>query len=412
MLQDHRPRRNKSDRGRPSCGLGRILVSLVIFWIVLLVLSASFVTAPPSLGSGPIRVSVDSPKAPVVASQAGSIVFPPPVKAAGPNATIILKPTFGVHQPDKDAVFVFAEGYDLKVYALFVVSLRKTGFNGDIVMSVSSREKLKPGVENFLQQQNVVAYCLGIHDKQNLIDSMYSDSNGKPLRDPRPSRPVATARFELYWVWSLQYRPHSRIMLVDARDVYFQLSPFDALPRTTGGSGGILHFFEESARETSAAKNIESSAYNKRWITASYGENAMKKLANRTVICSGGSIGDQVAMETYLRAMVKQWDDRRCKMKGCDQGYHNYLYYSGQLENAIGIKSVIVYKQGEGVFNNLGALRNSPLRKQGIIQEGTDLVLNWDGSISPVAHQFDRDKELGEIMRKRASQMVSELKDK
>lgn len=389
-----------------QCGLGKILVAVAIFWIVLILLSASLLATPVHPAVGPV---VDSKAARVRAETLK--VFPPPLEAAGPNATIILKPTFGLHRPGQDAVFVFAEGYDLHVYALFVVSLRKTGFNGDIVMSVASREKLKPGVEKFLKQKNVVTYCLGVHDKGNSLDNMYGDSNGNPLSDPRPSRPVATARFELYWVWSLQYRHDSRIMLADARDVYFQLSPFDAVPRSPAGSDGILHFFEENAQETSAAKNIESSAYNKKWIQSAYGDDVLNSMSKRAVICSGGSIGDQVAIETYLRAMVKQWDDRKCKMKGCDQGCHNYLYYSGQLENVAGIRNVILHKQGEGAFNNLGALRNTPLRKQGVLQEGTDLVLNWDGSVSPVAHQFDRDKELGEIMKQRAFRIVSELKD-
>eukprot|EP00566_Odontella_aurita_P010917 CAMPEP_0113538764 /NCGR_PEP_ID=MMETSP0015_2-20120614/7547_1 /TAXON_ID=2838 /ORGANISM="Odontella" /LENGTH=407 /DNA_ID=CAMNT_0000438375 /DNA_START=225 /DNA_END=1448 /DNA_ORIENTATION=+ /assembly_acc=CAM_ASM_000160 len=396
---------------RFSLGLWKIIAALVTLWILLLVLSAPFVSKSITSTGGSARVPPNRPVLSVKASQDGAQIFPAPVEAAGPNATIILKPTFGVHRPDQDAVFVFAEGYDLTVFALFVTSLRENaGFDGDIVMSVSSRAKLKSGVETFLKQQNVVTYCLGVHDKGNVIDNMYGDSDSKALPDPRPSRPVATARFELYWVWSLHYRPLSRIMLVDARDVYFQRSPFDALPRTPEGSGGVIHFFEESTKETSAAKNIESSPYNKGWIGTAYGAEALKKISKRPVICSGGSIGDQVAMETYLRGMVKQWDDTRCKMKGCDQGYHNYLYYSGLLENAGGIGDIFVHKHGEGVFNNLGALRNSPFRTQGLLQNGTDLVLNWDGSVAPVAHQFDRDKELGEIMRNRASQIVSELK--
>mmetsp|Transcript_36060 Transcript_36060/g.107845 ORF Transcript_36060/g.107845 Transcript_36060/m.107845 type:complete len:403 (-) Transcript_36060:301-1509(-) len=391
---------------RFSLGLWKIIAAPVTLWILLLVPSAPFVSKLITSAGGSARVPPNGPVLSVKASQDGAQIFPAPVEAAGPNATIILKPTFGVHRPDQDAVFAFAVGYDLIMFALFVTSLRKNaGFDGDIVMSVSSRAKLKSGVETFLKQQNVVTYCLGVHDKVNVKYNMYGDSDSKALPDPRPSRPVATARFELYWVWSLHYRPLSRIMLVDARGVYFQLSPFDALPRTPEVE--LFIFFEESTKKY---KNIESSPYNEGWIRTAYGAEALKNISKRPVICSGGSIGDQVAMETYLRGMVKQWDDTRCKQKGCDQCYHNYLYYSGLLENAGGISDIFVHKHGEGVFNNLGALRNSTFRTQGLLQNGTDLVLNWDGSVAPVAHQFDRDKELGEIMRNRASQIVSELK--
>jgi hypothetical protein len=148
---------------------------------------------------------------------------------------------------------------------------------------------------------------------------------------------------------------------------------------------------------------------------AAYGRKAFQEIKDRPVICSGSTIGDQRAIETYLRAMVKQFDDTQCKRVGCDQGLHNYLYYSGQLlvRNArgasSGITNVRVYPQGQGAVNNLAALRNAPLRQHwGILQNGTDLVTNWDGTISNVVHQFDRDKELFHIMKKRTNQMVSD----
>jgi len=62
-----------------------------------------------------------------------------------------------------------------------------------------------------------------------------------------------------------------------------------------------------------------------------------------------------------------------------------------------------------GVVNNLAAMRNSPLRDQSVLQEGTDLVMNWDGTASPVVHQFDRDKELSRIIQRRVNGMISRL---
>eukprot|EP00978_Attheya_sp_CCMP212_P029633 scaffold105937_cov54-Attheya_sp.AAC.4 len=152
-------------------------------------------------------------------------------------------------------------------------------------------------------------------------------------------------------------------------------------------------------------------------IKAAYGAKALQEIKDRPVICSGSTIGDQRAIETYLRAMVKQFDDTKCKRVGCDQGLHNYLHYSGQLlvvrnnGREPGISNVRVYPQGQGgaAVNNLAALRNAPLRQHwGILQNGTDLVTNWDGTIANVVHQFDRDKELFHIMKKRTDQMVSD----
>ena len=94
----------------------------------------------------------------------------------------------------------------------------------------------------------------------------------------------------------------------------------------------------------------------------------------------------------------------KCKSKGCDQGFHNYLYYSGQLgdeteSSTKGISKVIVHAQGEGIINNLAALRDKPLSKWGLYNAETELVLNWDGSTSAVAHQQDQNEETNKMVK-------------
>lgn len=116
-------------------------------------------------------------------------------------------------------------------------------------------------------------------------------------------------------------------------------------------------------------------------------------------------MGHQVAIESYLRAMVAEFDATGCKSKGCDQGFHNYLYYSGKLgmmgsnDHVEGISKVIVYDQGKGIINNVAALRDKSLKEWGLYDAGQELVLNWDGSTSAVAHQYDRDKEVNNMVK-------------
>ena len=93
-------------------------------------------------------------------------------------------------------------------------------------------------------------------------------------------------------------------------------------------------------------------------------------------------------------------------MKGCDQGFHNYLYYSGGLENIRGIEKVVVFEQGKGIINNLGVLRTIPLKQRGILDENMQ-VLNYDKSISPVAHQWDRDADLNAHLKKVRTEFMS-----
>ena len=129
------------------------------------------------------------------------------------------------------------------------------------------------------------------------------------------------------------------------------------------------------------------------------------------MICSGSTAGEQVAIESYLRAMVLQFDETKCKKKGCDQGFHNYLHYYYKLLGKSGISQVIVYDQGKGAVNNLGAMKEKPLTEWGILDTTTNLVSNWDKSISPVIHQVDRDTELRMISNAKRREYVKKWKD-
>jgi len=216
----------------------------------------------------------------------------------------------------------------------------------------------------------------------------------------RPPRPVATARYELYWAWSINYHPHSWVMLIDSRDTYFQVMPFEEVVRdkegATGGGvdEGVLYFFAENAE----ASTIGTSKWNKNWLITAYGEPNVSSFFSNPIICSGSTMGETVALESYLRAMVNQFDTTKCVNKGCDQGFHNYLHYSKKLENTRGIKKVVVFEQGKGIINNLGVLRNKPLRERGLLNDQMS-VLNWNNSVSYVAHQFDRDDELNRFVK-------------
>lgn len=345
--------------------------------------------------------------------------YPSPAAMVGNDAVVILEPTFGKHRPDEDAIFAFAEGYDIKIYLAFIESLKATGFTGDVVLSVSSLDKLKPGVEKYLRAQpNLVVYTvdwkcytgsgkLASGPKEGMrmcqFSGMYGtsdadspDAKPQPADDPREARPVATARYELYWAWSLAYHANSWLMLIDSRDAVFQTDPFKGLPREDDeqAESGQLYFFEENAEATT----IGQSQFNSRWLKTAYGVDNVSPFFDKPVVCSGSTMGEQVAIEAYLRAMVVQFDETHCKVKGCDQGFHNYLHYSHGLEGVKGIESVKLWEQGKGIINNLGLLRDKPLRERGLLKEGTNEVLNWDGSISPVAHQFDRDDELKGIV--------------
>ena len=379
----------------------------------------------------------------------GLVTFRTPQEAVGVDAKVLLRPTMGVHRPSSNAVFAFAEGYDLKVYVTFIESLKQTGFVGDVVLAVSETKKMKPSVLDYLKwyterdekSLRIVGYALdwqcltkngdkikgsqrgstvnhGFSDCK--LDGMWTNRDGTPAEDPREARPVATARYELYYIWSKQYHERSKILVIDSRDTYFQ-APFSfessAAPKLRGAhlpdnvsDSCRLDLFEEN-RE---AVDIGKSKYNSRWIKSAYGQATLKKMESKPVICSGSTMGSQAAIEHYSSAMVAQFDKTKCKAVGCDQGMHNYLYYEGGLESWLQSKgcSTHVHEQGSGAVNNLAALRQTSLRDQGILKvqdgSGSDdiFVANNDGKASPILHQYDRDDELKKTIQKRATMLL------
>jgi hypothetical protein len=183
------------------------------------------------------------------------------------------------------------------------------------------------------------------------------------------------------------------MLLLDARDSFFQKNPFEGLPRSRDPNkeSGVLYFFGENH----VATRLGKSRKNANWLRNGYGDEVLKALSDKPTICSGSTMGEQVAIEQYLRAMVNEKDETEIKMTGADQGFHNYLYYSSKLANVEAIDRLIVWEQGKGIINNLGALRTKPLSEwESMYNNTTQEIFNWDGELSPVVHQWDRDHDL------------------
>ena len=354
------------------------------------------------------------------------------------EVVVVVEPAIGTHRPEHDVVMAYAEGYNLAYYMCFIETLRATGFDGDIVLATSEYSLLAPYVLEYLQAQpHVVVYIHALHCyesdgvtpskrlmKKGSMDVFqmchlhdvygYQDANGqvtKTFQDPRIGRVVATLRYEWYWIWAQHYHPESWIMLIDARDSFFQTNPFANVPRQ---QNGLLYFFGENTEATRIGKSTK----NRNWILRSYGQEVLNALSDKPTICSGSTMGEQLAIETYLRALINEWDETDIKMTGADQGFHNYLYYSGKLTNSVDtISKLVVWEQGKGIINNLGALRTKPFFEWGFYDKEHHAVYNWDGTLSPVAHQWDRDKNLhnyynGRLFRQWEKEFIQQQQQK
>ena len=86
---------------------------------------------------------------------------------------------------------------------------------------------------------------------------------------------------------------------------------------------------------------------------------------------------------------------KRCINNEMDQGFHNYIIYSGILDRYLDTK---IFPQGEGPVNTLGGfigsrvLINKSLVEWGVVRgtSGNYTVHNWNGDLSPIVHQYNR----------------------
>lgn len=352
----------------------------------------------------------------------GPTEFEPPTsvieRRLGKKVVPHLSPVSGKHRADVDAVFAYASEYTLENYLVFIESLRRGGFEGDIVLSVSELDLAKSSIRDYLfESEGVIVYspktvCYNFEMEEvasakggiricqchELYAQVEADGKATPLQDQRPPRTLANTRYEVYWLMLQNYDKDRWILVIDSRDTYFQSNPFEHVPRATDPSkqSGVLYFFGENAEATRLGK----SKMNAKWITNAYGDKTSKALSDKPTVCSGATMGEQVALVSYVSAMVAESDETLTVLMGADQGFHNYLHYSHKLANAKAIHSVVVYDQGTGIVNNLGALRDQPLSTWGngkLLAVGEEQgkprrysVHNWDGTRSPVVHQYDR----------------------
>mmetsp|Transcript_38653 Transcript_38653/g.57476 ORF Transcript_38653/g.57476 Transcript_38653/m.57476 type:complete len:440 (-) Transcript_38653:36-1355(-) len=416
-----------------------------ILWIVIVVVVSSSATSPLAGKEGyqdETTIKLFSPS-PIIHA-IGPTSFPKPTDMIWDNDDTeddepipVVEPIFGKHRPDHDAIFAYAEGYTVEWYLSFLESLKETGFDGDVVLAIAEERIRAKGVLEYLQQQSdfVVVYSIQMDCFESdrvtlggrsmkgggldifqmcLLNHVYGwkKEDGtvrKTALDPREGRVVATLRYEWYWIWAQHYHNDRWIMVLDARDSFFQSNPFANLPRhedERSATSGKLWFFGENTEATRLGKSTK----NKKWLANGYGQEVLDAVQDKPTICSGSTMGERVAMEQYLRALVQEKEETTVRMTGSDQGFHNYLYYSSKLANVLAIDSLTVYGQGNGIINNMGALRTKPFVEWGIYDEETHEVFNWDReTLSPVVHQWDRDKHLHGY---RVGPKFSELKQK
>ena len=319
-------------------------------------------------------------------------------------------------------VMGMASGYGVETYRSFVGSLRRSGFEGNIILIVA--EDPKPGVAEYLAAQNVTARPMRVVNcafdpdggRREREDTSSHAREQATCADPYPDIKVRWSRFPLLRDYLEECQECTGPVLVcDVRDTFFQRDPFGVgAPEVEG-----LHVFQEHRTQTT-----------KHWIAQGPISDCKGLDFGRVpylspMLCSGTTVGTREAMLAYLTEMhdeMRAWmGDPKCccnKMNGDDQAIHNYLFYTGRLPYARAIpnRMGIVHTAGaqgslilEGHAKHLqmaaGMKRSDAMNtvpylgaegKDGWIGREFDLtdeegfLIDFDGGRSRVVHQFDR----------------------
>ena len=282
---------------------------------------------------------------------------------------------------------------------MFLGTARKGGFAGEFFVAVLSGAN--PEFIEKLKEYKAVVFkvdtsCEGkVHDKRCSFVG---------AGDNAAKYSINMIRWHLYQWWGSMLDEKAEIMVADFRDVFFQGNPFAYRRYEWAHPVSQLTVFQEAYPN----KVIYRCPFNGGWIGGCYGEEGLKRIGNNPVSCSGVTLGLRDAVIAYSHLMTQQLDPRvrygrettqtnkQCISLGMDQGFHNWLVYSGQLDKYMDVK---IFSQGEGPVNTVGAFFPGPrallkfdLKTWNILKgEGKNKAFhNWNGDRSPVVHQADR----------------------
>ena len=263
----------------------------------------------------------------------------------------------------KDLILGVSVGYKIDVLRPFVLSLKDIGFSGETVFFVSDTNS------------ETVDFLL---------------SNGIVIKQYETHRFMMVAPHLTRWIRFYEHLEHIRnisrtadqygqILLVDTRDVFFQGNPF---PSETGKE---ISYYLEDSRWT-----LGSQRDNVDWFMQSFGQKTLSELADKPISCAGTTIGTFDGVSEYLAQMcsliLKLPAETRC-VPGIDQPLHNFIVHKNLVPGA-----EIVENQKH--VATLGLLTEDELT----LDESGKLV-NADGSVSSIVHQYDRCEHLSEFIK-------------
>ena len=257
-------------------------------------------------------------------------------------------------------VLGLAMNYRAEQLAPFVLSLRRSGYNGKIAFLCAN---LSDDTQAFLRSQSVEIIPIP--------PGLY------------PPYHVQNARWFIYLEYLMRLLlaealPVS-VFLTDVRDVVFQADPF-ATPH------GELDVFLENAEPV-----LGGCPFNSRWMRTCFGDHVLEEMAAQTIACSGTI---QASGRGALRLALEMWDMMMAftDVAACDvsdQAAYNVVVHRGLVD---GLR---IHANGGRVLT----LHHVGHDRMQIDQNG--VIYGPGGVASPILHQYDRHPMLNDFITAR-----------
>ena len=192
----------------------------------------------------------------------------------------------------------------------------------------------------------------------------------------------------VYYRQFLQQNPQydKKVFIIDTRDVIFQDNPFNHEMTTS------LEFFLENVTYGNSECNGNW------WIRGIYGEEVYQRMQSQYVACAGTTMGTREGIVLYLNSIIDEIF-RMVVLRGgnnmdhhnpvVDQPCHGYLIYNETFPDSK------LYLSGHGPVATMNDHNKMIFDKEGNL-------LNEDGSIVAVVHQWDRTGYFKDHFYKRA----------
>lgn len=248
----------------------------------------------------------------------------------------------------------------------------------NLVMGVATRytaEELKPLIISLRKYYNE-DFVLFMYNADSEMVSLLNQYNVKleflPF-DISNGVKICNYRHIVYREFLLnnvQY--NDQIFVIDTRDLIFQGNPF-AHEITTE-----LEFFLENIQYK------DSDCNGNWWIRGIYGEEIYQKMDKYLVACAGTTLGSRNGILFYLNSIISEIN-RMITLRGdnnnynpvVDQPCHGYLIYNNHFPD---------YKLYESGYGPVATMNDH----NKLLFDKFGNLLNVDGSIVAVIHQWDR----------------------